>query len=53
MISETRATSGFRSKEIVCAESEVDVIVIAIGESDSEETEIGVSRDILGAGPAS
>jgi len=51
MISETRATSGFRSEEIVCAGSELDVIVTAIGESDSEETEIGVSRDILGAGP--
>ena len=44
MISETRATSGFRSEEIVCAESELDVIVTATGESDSEETEIGVPR---------
>ena len=52
MISETRATSGFRSEEIVWADSELEVIVTAIGESDSEETEIGVSRDILGAGPA-
>ena len=50
--SETRATSGFRSEEIVWADSELDVIVAAIGESDSEETEIGVSRDILGAGQA-
>ena len=52
MISETRATSGFRSEEIVWDDSELDVIVTAIGESDSEETEIGVSRDIPGAGPA-
>ena len=53
MISQTRATSGFRSEETVCAESKADVIVTAIGESDSEEIEIGVSRDILEAGPAS
>ena len=52
MISETRATSWFRSEEIVCADSELDVIVTAIEESDSEEIEIGASRDSLGAGPA-
>ena len=53
MIYETRATSGLRSEEIGCAESAADVIVTAIGESDPEEIEIGVSRDTLGAGPAS
>ena len=39
-------------EEIVWADSELKMIVTAIGESDSEETEIGVSRNILGAGPA-
>ena len=52
MISITRATSGSQSEEIVWADSELDAIVTAIGESDSEETEIGVSHDILEAGPA-
>ena len=41
MISETRATSGFWSEEIVCADSDADVIVTAIGESDSEEIVTG------------
>ena len=53
MISETRATSGFSSEEIVRAESEADVIVTAIGESESEEIEIDDSRDILEAESAS
>jgi hypothetical protein len=42
MISDTSATSGLRSEEIVCADSEADVIVTATGESDSEEIVIGV-----------
>ena len=37
MISETRATSGFRSEEIVWAGSELKVIVTANGESDLEK----------------
>ena len=52
MISETRATSEFRSEKIVRSDTEWDVTVTAIEQSDSEETEIAVSRDILGARPA-
>ena len=42
----------FPVKEIVWADSELDVIVTAIEKTDSEETDIGVSHDILGAEPA-
>ena len=39
---QSNITIELRLKEIVCAESEADVIATAVGESDSEEIEIGV-----------
>ena len=52
MISETRAASGFRSKDIVWADSQLEVIVTGTEESDLAEIEIGGSREIIEVGPA-